>query len=673
MKPKVLLIYMDTSAKEGIIPYLSSIFHSYLEFDSQLIHQLDLNSIDQYQLILFSSQLCKRVVYDTVSNLGIPTYLCQRALNLSYIHRLLEIPAFSKVYIINDRQKNCEAIRTALINLGFTSFQYEIFYPDAPSVDPTIQYGITPGESRYAPSTVKNVIDIGNRVVDISTLCWIVLHFNLPETLLTDVSNIYVNYIGNFVRFSNRQLENVTEKSLNSSRILNSLSFGLCVTSGTGQIFRYNKAFLNFLGIPEANITKKSLPELLKSMDVHTSLEELISVPSIFLENAQGKQFHLSFSNHFLSVTQTPGYIFIASDSADSSSAPSVKRMTQAHFRDSTQPDIFRLLLQSTRISHIIEQARHYAGSSSCILILGPNGLYQQSLANMIHTFSPQAQNVYAYLDARNPEYIQTSDDISHSPVTTRFEDFLSRASGGTLFIENIDHASRSFQSFLCQYLKSQENHLFFPVNHSKDKLRLVCSASSLDRLMDPEIFDSELFYRINSLPITLPSMKELRDTLPAFYQFYFNELLNHAGVQLDDIFSAKLLNFLMLDYDYPGNFAELESICSYFSSNYAGKKLTLANLPPYIRTNVITNTPNLSAAEVDVLAIIKNYPRSGRNRIAALLEEQGKSISPNQIRAILSNLGEKHYIQILKTKQGCTITELGDYILSQTPSGADL
>ena len=105
----------------------------------------------------------------------------------------------------------------------------------------------------------------------------------------------------------------------------------------------------------------------------------------------------------------------------------------------------------------------------------------------------------------------------------------------------------------------------------------------------------------------------------------------------------------------------------------YAGKKLTLANLPPYIRTNVITNTPNLSAAEVDVLAIIKNYPRSGRNRIAALLEEQGKSISPNQIRAILSNLGEKHYIQILKTKQGCTITELGDYILSQTLSGADL
>lgn len=674
MKPKVLLIYVDINAKEGIIPYLSSIFHAYLDFEGQLIHELDLNTISQYQLILFSSELCKRIAYDTVCNLNIPMHLCKRALNLSYIHRLLEIPVFSRVYIINDRKKNCEAIRTALINLGFTSFQYELFYPDAPSVDPTIQYGITPGEARYTPSTVKNVVDIGNRVVDVSTLCWLVMHFQLPETLLTDVSNIFFNYIGNFVRYSNRQLENVTEKSLNSSRILDSLNFGICVTSEDGQIFRYNKAFPNFLGIPEANLTKKSLIRVLESLNIHATMEELTNSVPLFLEDSHGEKFHLYLANHFLSVTQTPGYIFIATyaDETLVSPAQPAKRITSPQFHHSRQPDIFGLLLQSTKYSQIIEQAKHYASASSSILLLGPCGLYQQALAYMIHIFSDQEQKVFAHLDARNPEYIQTSDSTSSFSNSARFDDFLSHSTGGTVFIENIDQASLKFQSFLCQYLKSHENLAFFLSKQPHEKLRLICSASSLENLADSERFMPELFYRISTLPITLPDLKELRDELPNFYQFYFDDFFNHIGVQMDDIFSARLLNFLLLDYDYPGNFTELENICSYFSCNYTGKKLTLANLPPHMHADVSKSTIYLTSAEAAVLTVIKSNPHCGRNRITELLKEQGKNISVNQIRLILSNLGEKRYIQILKTRQGCTITELGDYILSQMPAGAD-
>ena len=89
MKPKILFVYMDISAKLGILPYLSSVFSSCLEFDSVFVDQIDLSSVCQYQLILSSSAFCQSRISDTIEPYGIPMYSCRRELNFTYLHKML--------------------------------------------------------------------------------------------------------------------------------------------------------------------------------------------------------------------------------------------------------------------------------------------------------------------------------------------------------------------------------------------------------------------------------------------------------------------------------------------------------------------------------------------------------------------------------------------------------
>ncbi len=101
------------------------------------------------------------------------------------------------------------------------------------------------------------------------------------------------------------------------------------------------------------------------------------------------------------------------------------------------------------------------------------------------------------------------------------------------------------------------------------------------------------------------------------------------------------------------------ESIRHYFN----GKKLTLAQLPSYIDCRPYKKA-ELSRSDKAILDIVKKHPHVGRNKILILLGEQGVSLTPHQVRTTLAELSSKSYIQVMKTKQGCTITELGEFIL---------
>lgn len=207
MKEKVLLIYMDVSTKTGILPYLSSIFSSYLIFDSMLADQIDHEKIKDYQMILFSFALCDSRARELVKDYGIPMYQCGRELNYTHIHKILEIPSHSAVCIVNDREDNCKEVLESLTALGLTQYRYTMYYPGGPDVDPTIQYAVTPGESRYVPSSIRTVIDIENRNVDMGTLCHIASNFHLPASLLNKVQENFANYISSFMRYINNQIE----------------------------------------------------------------------------------------------------------------------------------------------------------------------------------------------------------------------------------------------------------------------------------------------------------------------------------------------------------------------------------------------------------------------------------------------------------------------------------
>ena len=91
-----------------------------------------------------------------------------RTFNHTYLHKILQIPPGSSVYLINDTENNADEVILQLQEFGFSQYHFLPWYPGCTNPDESIHYGVTPGELHLVPSTLTTVIDIGNRVVDIS-------------------------------------------------------------------------------------------------------------------------------------------------------------------------------------------------------------------------------------------------------------------------------------------------------------------------------------------------------------------------------------------------------------------------------------------------------------------------------------------------------------------------
>lgn len=671
MKPKVLLIYIDQSAKLGIIPYLSSIFHSYLEFDSCLIDEINTQNIHQYQLILFSSALCQTLVYDSVCNYGIPMYQCHRELNYTYLHKILEIPSGSKVCIVNDRKKNCEAIQQRLLSFGFTQYQYEIYYPGGPLVSPSIQYAVTPGEARFTPATIKNVIDIGNRNVDIAGLCKIILLFQLPETILNQVTDHFAGYISNFIRYINLQLGQTAGRSIENEKIMDHLEFGICITSEQGKIIQTNRTFRSMLCMDLGFLSDRTLLDVLKDWNIMLEMEQLLSEGNILIQNYQKDLIDFHFSKKYLSAGQETRYLFITLRHLDSSHA--VLQSPLVEWRDPSSllgmnTGIFRLLLQNSRLADIMKLAGNYAETDFPVLIIGDSGLYQLPIARFLHSNSSRFASNFLYFDASNPFPAPNDSELPGGigNAQTSFKRIIENADGETLFLDNLDRSTPAFQSFLCSFFKELETSRQFKL-HTSGSIRIICSVGAdVENQMKSGKFLSDLFYQTGSLILKLPGIRDMREEIPAFLRFFLKDLFTDFSGQLEALFTDQLLQFLM-EYDYPGNFREVENLCRYFSCIYSGKRLTLNDLPPYIHYQAPDRTGKLTIQQKEILSIIQSHTHCGRTRISVLLSEKGISMTPHQVRTVMTDLAGKDYIRILKTKQGCEITELGEYVLGRT------
>ena len=653
MKPKVLLIYIDMTAKMGIIPYLSSVFSSYLDFDSCLIDQIDVDKVRNCQLILFSSEACRSRVYDTVCDYGIPMHQCIRDFNYAHIHKILEIPSRSKVSIVSSRE-NYDAILTDLLSLGFTQYDYVLYYPGGPQPDPVIQYAITLGEPKLVPPSIRNVIDIGSRNVAMSTLCYIINLFHLPETIINRVSEYFTTYISNFMRYINLQLEEMVNRYIVRDKLLDTLRLGLCITDITGKIVITNMTFCSLLQMSRTTVQGQNFLEMLKKQNAALTSEQLFSGKLIPFQLHEETSIYIYFYQSYVSPNQEQMYLFLVSDDhspltpQQKCDEPVESNPLEVHaLYNNAKLD--HIISGNSRLSEIRCMANIYAESPFPVLILGETGLYQSRIAYYIHSVSCKPGSEFRTIDASNN--------------MEKAESIFCEKEGITIFINHLECASREFQSFLCGFFNQISSfHIFSPAAN-KFSPKIICSyEGDIKRGIQEKTFLPELFYQISTLTLSLPSLREIREEIPALINFFFEELFLSNAPRMESIFTQQLTEFLM-EYDYPGNYMELENLCRYFYCIFNGKKVTLAQLPSYIHYETPVKEP-LSFLEKEVLDIIWRHPHSGRNKILILLSDKGINLTPHQIRSILSKLSGKAYIQILKTKQGCEITELGEYVL---------
>lgn len=186
--------------------------------------------------------------------------------------------------------------------------------------------------------------------------------------------------------------------------------------------------------------------------------------------------------------------------------------------------------------------------------------------------------------------------------------------------------------------------------------IRLITATNkNLEAAVREGEFRSDLFFRLNVLPIVIPPLRDRRDDITLLLQHFLgNDFKNITNEERD----------VLLRYDWPGNIRELENIATYYK--------TLSALPEYVfqqksTSNVYEKKASLRPAVLEIISRNTEISHGiGRNALLQQLEKQGLHISDGSLRSLLGKLEREGLITISKGRYGTRITELGIASLGQ-------
>jgi two-component system, NtrC family, response regulator HydG len=207
----------------------------------------------------------------------------------------------------------------------------------------------------------------------------------------------------------------------------------------------------------------------------------------------------------------------------------------------------------------VFETIRRAAPTDANVLILGENGTGKELVAREVHRHSHRSQEVFLRVDlgALSPQLFE-SELFGHrrGAFTDAKEDrigLLRAAAGGTLFLDEIGNLPLHLQSKLLTALERRE---IVPVGSNKPEpidVRLVCATNlAPEELADPDRFREDLLYRINTVEIVLPPLRERREDIPLLLEHFIAIYAQKYN------FPAKRLSASALDelsaHAWPGN-----------------------------------------------------------------------------------------------------------------------
>jgi DNA-binding NtrC family response regulator len=221
------------------------------------------------------------------------------------------------------------------------------------------------------------------------------------------------------------------------------------------------------------------------------------------------------------------------------------------------------LIGKSQSMEKVLKVLNKVARTDANVLVLGENGTGKELIVKEIHNNSRRVEEVFISIDIGTiTETLFESEMFGHvkGAFTDAREDktgWFETASGGTLFLDEIGNLSLTMQS---KMLTAIQNRVIFKVGSKIPipfDIRLVCATNkNLEELVVKNLFREDLYYRINTIVIELPPLRDRDEDIVLLAEHFLKEYAGKYG-KFNLKFSSKTLDKLM-KYNWPGNVREL-------------------------------------------------------------------------------------------------------------------
>jgi formate hydrogenlyase transcriptional activator len=231
-----------------------------------------------------------------------------------------------------------------------------------------------------------------------------------------------------------------------------------------------------------------------------------------------------------------------------------------------TEHNFEEIIGDSPALKQALKQVEIVAPTDSTVLILGETGTGKELIARAIHNRSHRRERTFIKMNcAAIPTGLLESELFGHEKgaftgaIATKVGRF-ELANNGTLFLDEVGDISLELQSKLLRVLQEQEFERLGSTRTIRVNVRLVAATNrNLAQMVAEKDFRSDLYYRLNVFPLSIPPLRERREDIPTLVRYFVQKFSCRMNKPIDTIPAAAIAT--LCRYSWPGNVRELENL----------------------------------------------------------------------------------------------------------------
>lgn len=282
-----------------------------------------------------------------------------------------------------------------------------------------------------------------------------------------------------------------------------------------------------------------------------------------------------------------------------------------------------KIVGKSQEIREVFKVIDDVAKSNATILITGESGTGKELVAHAIHNRSSRVEKLFVAVNcAAIPENLLESELFGHergsfTGATERQIGKFEIADGGTLFLDEIGALPLPMQAKILRAIQEKEIERIGAGYPTPIDVRIISATNSdLRQAIKHYKFRKDLYYRLNVIPIHLPSLKDRKEDIPLLANHFLNKCNHKFGKKIKGI--KKDAMQLLVNYEWPGNVRELENLIERFAVLTKADQIGIEHMPPEIAGELS------SEAGIDEATLSKAVMRFEADFIKKVLSKTG-------------------------------------------------
>ncbi|MBY2516201.1 sigma 54-interacting transcriptional regulator [Clostridioides difficile] len=637
---------------------LKLVFGDSININRYFINEINDNDIINDDVILVMSvERLDKIINNILDKKKV--IVVRRTFREDKIYNLLSLPQGTNVLIVNDSDETTLETISLFYKIGVTNIRPIPYMND--NNYKNIKIAITPGVPEKVPSFISDIFDLGHRYIDISTFIEII---NLLQIDSKEIQSNLVKYSEEIISLDTGIKDKYKELFLKIEEldtILNLSKDGILFTSKDGEINTYNSKVKDILDINEDIYGKYIEDIFVDSLKVLLSEKEILDKVVVFNK----KYINVNKKNIYNRDEKMGTYYSLQEITY-------IKKLEQnltKKLREKGQIAKYTfkdIKTNSPKMFECIDLAKKVSKSDLSILIRGESGTGKELIAQSIHNNSNRKNQPFIAVNcAAVPENLLESQLFGYDKGTFTGglkdgkQGLFELANNGTIFLDEIGDMPLELQTKLLRVLQEKQIMPVGSHNVINIDVRIISATNkNLEQMIDNSQFREDLYYRLNTIPINIPPLRERKEDIL---------------IIMEDLINKKLIitpeaKKLIQNYMWKGNIRELQNVTSYL--NIMCEDIVLEkDLPPNLRSSDNKNTSlKLKYSKNDILNILEILILNkesdvgiGRGLILKALLDKNLQITEGKIKKIFEYLKKEELIICSSGRYGSKITQKGE------------